>query len=189
LEEIMQASVYIAASLDGFIARANGDLDWLATGESVDSSEDYGYQEFWKTVDILVMGRHTYEKVLTFEAWPYGSKPVVVLSSTPVLIPPPLAASVVWLSGAPGEVIQRLAERGARHLYIDGGKTIQRFLAAGCIQQLIITRIPILLGSGIPLFGPLAHDIRLRHITTRQFANGFVQSQYEVAGAMPPNAR
>jgi dihydrofolate reductase len=65
LEEIMQASVYIAASLDGFIARANGDLDWLATGESVDSSEDYGYQEFWKTVDILVMGRHTYEKVLT----------------------------------------------------------------------------------------------------------------------------
>jgi dihydrofolate reductase len=96
---------------------------------------------------------------------------------------------VAWLSGTPGEVVQRLAERGARHLYVDGGKTIQRFLAAGCIQQLIITRLPILLGSGIPLFGPLTHEIGLRHITTRQFANGFVQSQYEVAGEMSPNAR
>jgi dihydrofolate reductase len=177
----MRASVYIATSLDGFIARANGDLDWLTAGESADSSEDYGYQEFLETVDVLVMGRHTYEKVLTFEAWPYGSKPVVVLSSQPVPIPPHLAASVVWLSGPPDAVVQRLAERGARHLYVDGGKTIQRFLAAGCIQQLIITRLPILLGNGIPLFGPLTHEIRLRHIVTRQFANGFVQSQYEVA--------
>ena len=178
----MQASVYIATSLDGFIARVNGDLDWLAAGESADSGEDYGYKEFLATVDILVMGRHTYEKVLTFEAWPYGSKPVVVLSGKPVPIPPHLAASVAWLSGAPGELVQRLAERGARHLYVDGGKTIQRFLAAGCIQQLIITRLPIILGSGIPLFGPQTHEIRLRHIATRQFANGFVQSQYEVVG-------
>jgi dihydrofolate reductase len=184
----MQASVYIATSLDGFIARANGDLDWLTAGESAGSSEDYGYQEFLQTVDILVMGRHTYEKALTFKAWPYGSKPVVVLSSQPVPIPPHLAASVAWLSGTPDEVMQRLAARGARHLYVDGGKTIQRFLAAGCIQQLIITRLPILLGSGIPLFGPLPHEIGLRHIATRQFANGFVQSQYEVAGAMPPHA-
>jgi len=175
-EETMQASVYIATSLDGFIARVNGDIDWLAGGGSADGGEDYGYQEFLETIDVLVMGRHTYEKALTFAAWPYGSTPVVVLSSTQVYIPQHLAASVESMSCAPGELVRRLSGRGARHLYVDGGKTIQGFLEAGLLQQLIITRIPMLIGSGIPLFGPLTHDIRLRHIETRQFANGLVQS-------------
>jgi dihydrofolate reductase len=181
-EEIMQASVYIATSLDGFIARVNGDIDWLPGGGSADGDEDYGYKEFLDTIDILVMGRHTYEKALTFAEWPYGSTPVVVLSSTQVHIPQHLATSVESLSCSPSELVRRLAERGARHLYVDGGKTIQGFLEAGLLQQLIITTIPILLGSGIPLFGPLTHDIRLRHIETRQFANGLVQSTYEVIG-------
>jgi len=176
----MKASVYIATSLDGFIARANGDIDWLSEGGSDGGGEDYGYKAFMETVDVLVMGRKTYEHVLTFAAWPYGSKPVVVLSSNPVPIPQPIAASVEVMACAPGEVVRRLARRGARHLYVDGGKTIQRFLEAGCLHQLIITRIPLLLGNGIPLFGPLTHDIRLWHINTRQFANGFVQSTYEV---------
>ena len=95
-------------------------------------------------------------------------------------VPEELASSVESLSCPPGELVSRLAGRGVTHLYIDGGKTIQRFLAAGLIQQLIITRLPILIGRGIPLFGSLEHDMRLRHIVTRQFANGLVQSTYEV---------
>jgi len=178
----MKASVFIATSLDGFIARANGDISWLGAGGSEDDGEDYGYKAFMDTVDILVMGRKTYEKVLTFETWPYGSKPVVVLSSKRISIPHSIAASVEWMSGAAGELLSCLAERGVRHLYVDGGKTIQNFLAAGCTQQLIITRIPILIGNGIPLFGPLTHDIRLRHIKTRAFASGLVQSTYDVMG-------
>jgi dihydrofolate reductase len=135
-----------------------------------------------ETIDVLVMGRHTYEKALAFAAWTYGSTPVVVLSSKQVHIPQHLAASVESMSCAPGELVRRLSERGARHLYVDGGKTIQEFLDAGLLQQLIITRMPILLGSGIPLFGPLTNDIRLRHIEARQIANGLVQSTYEVIG-------
>jgi len=177
----MRVSAFIATSLDGFIARANGDLDWLAGGERADSSEDYGYKAFMATVDVLVMGRHTYEKVLTFDEWPYGSTPVIVLSSTRVPIPARVAASVECMACPPGVLVRCLAERGVRHLYVDGGKTIQGFLEAGCIQQLIITSIPILIGSGIPLFGPLTHDIRLQHVETRQFPNGLLQSTYEVS--------
>jgi dihydrofolate reductase len=152
----------------------------LSGGGSVDGGEDYGYKALMETIDGLVMGRHTYEKTLTFAAWPYGSIPVVVLSSTQVHIPQHLAASVESMSCAPGELVRRLAGRGARHLYVDGGKMMQAFLDAGLLQQLIITRMPMLIGSGIPLFGPLTHDIRLRHIVTRQCANGLVQSTYEV---------
>lgn len=175
-------SVYIATSLDGFIARENGDIDWLSGGDSDGSDEDYGYKEFMDTVDVLVMGRNTYEKVLTFNEWPYGNKPVVVLSSGSVNIPERIAQSVESMSCSPAELVSQLSERGARHLYVDGGKTIQGFLDAGLIQQLIITRIPILIGRGIPLFGPLKRDIKLRHIETRQFASGLVQSKYEVIG-------
>jgi dihydrofolate reductase len=167
--------------LDGFIARENGDLDWLPAGGGVSADEDYGYKTFMSTVDALVMGRHTYEKVRTFGDWPYGDKPVVVLSTRQLTIPPFLAKSVESMSGTPAEVLARLAARGARHLYVDGGKTIQLFLDAGAIQRLIITRIPVLIGQGIPLFGPLQRDVRLRHIETRQYASGLVQSEYEVA--------
>jgi dihydrofolate reductase len=177
----MKASVYIATSLDGFIARANGEIDWLPGAEGEETGEDYGYQKFIESVDYLVMGRNTYELVLSFGEWPYTGTPVVVLSSRNLEIPDHLAGAVEWMSGSPGEVASRLAERGAQHLYIDGGQTIQGFLAAGLIQQLIITRVPVLIGSGIPLFGPLPHDIQWRHLETRSFANGLVQSRYEVA--------
>ena len=90
----MQTSVYIATSLDGFIARVNGDIDWFSGGGSGDGGEVYGYKAFLETIDVLVMGRHTYEKALTFAAWPYGSTPVVVLSSTQVYMPQHLAASM-----------------------------------------------------------------------------------------------
>ncbi|HEX9923527.1 MAG TPA: dihydrofolate reductase family protein [Anaerolineae bacterium] len=178
----MKASVYIATSLDGFIARANGAIDWLPGGEDEQTGEDYGYQKFIDSVDYLVMGRNTYELALSFDPWPYTGTPVVGLSSRPLEIPAHLTGAVEGMSGSPGEVVSRLAERGAKHLYVDGGKTVQGFLAAGLIQQLIITRIPVLIGDGIPLFGPLPHDIKLRHIETRSFPNGLVQSRYEVVG-------
>lgn len=175
----MKASVFIATSLDGFIARTNGDIDWL--GEPQEGGEDHGYQEFIDTVDFLVMGRNTYEKVLSFGVpWPY-EKPVVVLTHRPLDIADELASSVEAMSGSPADIIAQLRERGAQHLYVDGGKTIQAFLDAGLIQRLIITSIPVLLGDGIPLFGPLPHDIQLRHIATRTLEGGIVQSEYDIA--------
>jgi dihydrofolate reductase len=177
----MKASVFIATSLDGYIARENGDIDWLSAADGEGSAEDYGYQEFIDSVDVLVMGRNSFEKVLTFGKWPYGNKQVVVLSSRLLKIPADIADSVEHKSSSPNELVKELSTRGAKHLYIDGGKTIQGFLTAGLIQQIIITRIPILIGNGIPLFGPLNKDIKLRHIETRTFASGLVQSRYEIS--------
>jgi len=172
----MTASVFIATSLDGFIARANGDLDWLPP----DGGEPHGYDEFLAAVDALVIGRKTFETVLTFASWPYGEKPVFVLS-TRTLAPTPLGAVVERMSGHPADIMSQLAARGVHHVYVDGGITIQRFLQAGLIQRLIITRIPVLLGAGVPLFGTLQRDIVLRHVGTRQYASGLVQSEYVVA--------
>lgn len=172
----MKASVFVGTSLDGFIARANGSFDFLPPG----GGEPHGYDEFMTTVDALIIGRKTFETVLTFASWPYGEKPVFVLS-TRTLAPVPLGAVVERMSGAPAEIVAQLAARGIRHVYVDGGITIQRFLQAGLIQRLIITRVPVLIGNGIPLFGVTESDIVLRHVATRQYASGLVQSEYVVA--------
>jgi len=171
----MKASVFVGTSLDGFIARANGGLDFLPPG----GGEPHGYDEFMATVDALVIGRKTFETALTFGTWPYGEKPVIVLSTHP-LAPTPLGAVVERMSGAPVGIVSQLSGRGFRHIYVDGGITIQRFLQAGLIQRLIITRVPVLIGAGIPLFGTLQRDIVLRHVGTRQYASGLVQSEYIV---------
>lgn len=173
----MHCTVFIATSMDGYIAREDGAIDWLPTY----GDEDYGYHAFFRTVDALVMGRNTYELVRTFGEWPYGEKPLVVLSSRGVDIPPELEGTVESMSGTPTEVVERLAARGYEHLYIDGGKTVQRFLAEGLIDRMIITRIPVLIGAGIPLFGAVPRDIPLRHVRTNSYPNGLVQSEYEVA--------
>lgn len=179
----MKVSVYIATSLDGFIAREDGGLDWLPgaqEGDGDSGGEDYGYHEFMDSVDILVMGRNTYETVLGFGQWPYGDKQVVVLSSGQVDIPDDLAATVESRSCSPAELVKGLSESGAKHLYVDGGKTIQGFLNAGLISEIIITQVTVLIGSGIPLFGPLSGDKQLALIESRSFDNGFVQSKYRV---------
>jgi dihydrofolate reductase len=180
----IKVSVFIATSLDGFIARSNGDLDWLTGAESTSTEQDYGYQEFMDTVDTIVLGRNTFELVLTFDTWPYSGKNVVVLSSKPSAVPSHLVDEVEWLSLPPQRLAERLAAQGATHLYVDGGKTIQGFLRAGLIDELTITRVPVLIGTGVPLFGPLDHDVRLTHIATQQFENGFVQSKYRVSGIL-----
>jgi dihydrofolate reductase len=178
----MKTTVYIATSIDGFIARENGGIDWLPTGNNAEVGEDYGYQELMDSVDAIVMGRNTFELVLSFEEWAYGEKPVIVLSGQQMHIPDRLAKTVEWMEASPQTVIHNLAARGFEHLYIDGGKTIQGFLKEGLIQQLIMTKVPILIGAGIPLFGSIPHDVKLRHVRTRSFGNGLVQSEYEVAG-------
>jgi dihydrofolate reductase len=170
------ATVFVGVSLDGFIARPDGGLDWLPEG----GGEPHGYDELIASVDAIVIGRRTFETVLSLGPWPYGDKRVVVLSSRPVDLSAVEGGVVEHMSGPPADIVSRLAATGAHHLYVDGGITIQGFLRAGLIQRLIITRVPVLIGEGIPLFGALAADLRLRHVATRHFPSGLVQSEYHV---------
>ena len=172
----MTVSVFIGTSLDGFIARPDGRFDFLPEG----GGEPHGYDEFFASVDALVIGRNTYETVLAFPVWPYGNKRVVVLSSRALALSAARGAVLEQMSGPPAEIVAKLAASGAHHLYIDGGITIQRFLRAGLVQRLTITRVPVLIGEGIPLFGTLPADVRLRHVATQHYPSGLVKSEYAV---------
>lgn len=172
----MKASVFVGTSVDGFIARHNGDFDFLPEG----GGEPHGYAEFIATVDVLVIGRNTFDKVLTLKEWPYDDMRVVVLSSRELDSPGVRDLRVERMSGPPAEIVSRLSGSGAQHAYIDGGITVQQFLRAGLIQHLTITRVPVLIGQGIPLFGSLPHDVQLRHISTQAYASGLVKSEYQV---------
>lgn len=173
----MHASVFIGISVDGFIARLDGTLDFLPLG----GGEPHGYVEFMETVDAIVIGRKTFETVLTFPKWPY-EKPVFVLSSKPETLVVPNGAQCEIINATPEEVVAKLDRLGINHAYVDGGVTIQRFLAASLIQHLVITRVPVLIGEGIPLFGRLQHDIRLEHVETRSYRSGLVRSEYRISG-------
>jgi dihydrofolate reductase len=157
------------------MARPDGGLDWLPE----DGGEPHGYTEFVETVDALVIGRNTFEIVAAFETWPYRSKLVIVLSNRPLDLSS-VPGTAEQMAGPPAEIVAKLAARGIDHLYVDGGITIQDFLRAGLVERLIITRVPVLIGEGIPLFGPLPHDVRLDHIATRAYPSGLVQSEYRV---------
>ncbi len=170
----MNVSVFVGTSLDGFIARRNGDFDFLPA----DGGEPHGYDEFMATVDALVIGRNTFEKVLTLPTWPYGRKRVVVLSSRPIDLSAAAEGVVEQMSGTPAEIVARLGASGAQHLYVDGGITIQKFLCAGLVDRITITRVPVLVGDGIPLFGTLPRDLRLQHVATQQYPSGMVKSEY-----------
>jgi len=173
----MTVSVFVGTSVDGFIARPNGDFDFLPLG----GGEPHGYEEFIATVDALVIGRKTFETVLKLAEWPYGDKRVVVLSSRSIDLSAASGAIVEQMSGPPAEIVSKLTASGAHNLYVDGGITIQRFLRAGLVQRLTITRVPVLIGGGIPLFGTLTGDLRLRHIATQHYSSGLVKTEYEVA--------
>ncbi len=178
---VTECAVFVGVSLDGFIARSNGDLDWLM-GEGGGDSAEYGYNEFIADIDAIVMGRNTFEKVVTFGKWYYGNKRVVVLSNHPLDLS--LARThggvVEVMAGSPAAIVSKLAASGADRLYVDGGITIQQFLRAGLVHRLIISRLPVLIGNGIPLFGSLQLDIRLNHIATRTYPGGMVQSEYRI---------
>jgi dihydrofolate reductase len=180
----VQATVFVGTSVDGFIARENGAFDFLPA----DGGEPHGYEEFFASVDALVIGRKTYETVLAMsDEWYYGDKRVVVLSSRPLdfSVATRRGGRLEQMSGRPQEIVAKLAASGAQHLYVDGGFTIQEFLRAGLIDRLVITRVPVLIGTGISLFGAVPHDIRLEHVATRQYKTGLVQSEYRVVKQAP----
>ncbi|HLK05597.1 MAG TPA: dihydrofolate reductase family protein [Candidatus Acidoferrum sp.] len=172
----MKLSVFCGVSVDGFLARLDDTFDFLQTGEQ----EPHGFAEFLASIDVVVMGRRTFEVVLKLAHLAlYGNKPVIALSSRPLDFLPVQGTIMEQMSGEPTEVVRQLRARGFKHAYLDGGVTIQRFLAAGCVGRLVITRVPVLIGTGIPLFGPVPRDIRLRHVATHSYAGGLVQSEYE----------
>ena len=171
--------MFVGTSLDGFIARPNGTFDFLP-----EEPEPHGYEEFFASVGALVLGRKTYETALAFGQWPYGRKPVFVLSRQP-LAPAPEGAVVEHITGGPREILAQLSTRGIEHVYVDGGQTVQQFLQAGAIDRITITRVPVLIGSGISIFGVLDGDVRLQHIATRQYPSGLVQSEYVVLTQTP----
>ena len=177
----IKVSVYIATSLDGFIARSNGGLDWLDEANAmVSEGEDCGFAAFMNSVDTLLMGRKTFEKVLSFGECPYGDTPVIVLSRNQISFPDHLPSIVSHSSERPADLLNRLAGKGVQHVYVDGGLTIQGFLSEGLVDEITVTAIPALLGDGIPLFGAVESDIHLTHVRTTAFDFGFVQTTYSV---------
>jgi dihydrofolate reductase len=181
-------SVYVATSLDGFVARTDGSLDWLDEANSaVPENEDCGFRAFMELVDVLVMGRKTYEKVLSFGQWPYGETPVVVLSRNRISFPPGLPDIVTHSAETPEELLKRFSGGGVRHIYIDGANTIQRFLAKDLVDEITVTIIPVILGNGLPLFAPTADDIRLAHMHTTVYDFGYIQTTYAVKNVLRPS--
>ncbi len=171
----MKLSVFCGVSLDGFLARPDDTFDFLKAGEAV----PHGFTEFLNSVDVVVIGRRTFEVVRRLGHFAlYGNKQFVVLSSKPLDFSA-MNARAEQMSGTPPEIAARLESRGFQHGYVDGGITIQKFLAAGLIHRLVITRVPVLIGAGIPLFGPLPRDVSLRHVATQCYDGGLVQSEYE----------
>jgi len=169
----MQCSVFIATSLDGYIARRDGSIDWLEIVAT--PGEDYGFAAFYATVDVLVMGRTTYETALGFSEWPYAGKRVVVMTHRPG----ESRHGEEYVSGTPGELVRRLAAEGAKRVYVDGGTVIRQFLAEDLLDDLTISMIPIVLGDGLPLFGRGTGEHRLALAGVQHWPTGLVQLRYE----------
>lgn len=175
-----KVSVFIATSVDGYIARPDGDVSWLEAGEPIGGGDDAGYGAFFSSIDVLVMGRGSFDKVLEFDPWPYGTKPVIVLSKSLTTVPDHLQDTVRIESLSPQALLDTLAQEGYTHIYLDGGQVIQSFLREGLVDAMTLTTIPILIGAGRPLFGALDADITLRLVESKSWHNGFVQSTYQV---------
>ncbi|MDA3947046.1 MAG: dihydrofolate reductase family protein [Helicobacteraceae bacterium] len=175
----MRISVFIATSLDGYIAKPDGNIDWLMEKRYKLEGEDFGYSELYDACDLLVMGRNSYEKVASFDEWPYPGKRVIILSRSLETLPEPIG-KVELFGGSVSELMETLRMENKKYLYIDGGQVIQSFLKEGVVTDITITTIPILLGEGIRLFGTLPKEKNLKLIAAQGYENGFVQSRYEV---------
>ena len=177
----MKNYVYIAQSLDGYIAGPNGELDWL---EDIDNPEqsDLGFAGFMNTIDALIMGKNTFEKVLSFGMWPY-EKPVFVASASLSSLPSSVEGKAFLLKGTPKDMVIGLKEKGHKNLYIDGGAVIQSFLSENLIDEFIVTTVPVLLGNGIPLFGSLPKYVKLNLVGSEVLLNQLVKTHYRVVKA------
>ena len=170
--------VFIARSLDGYIADKKGGIDWLHSVPNPDNL-DMGYNKFMERIDAIVMGRKTFEVVLGFEIpWPY-IKPVYVVSSTVKSIPKELDGKVELVNGTVKEILQYINGKGAKRLYVDGGKLVQSFLKEDLIDEMIISTIPVLIGGGAPLFGELEKTLQFEHIKSQVFLNAITQDTYK----------
>ncbi len=170
-----RCSVFIATSLDGYIARPDGGIDWLSIVET--PGEDYGFQEFFDSVDVVLLGRNSYDVVLGFPEWYYPGKRVIVLTHRPT----ESRHGEEFYTGDVEALVRQLSESGARRIYVDGGAVIQQFLKAGLIDDMTISVIPILLGSGIRLFAGGEPEARLTLSSTQSWPSGLVQLRYQLA--------
>jgi dihydrofolate reductase len=173
----MQCSVFIAASLDGFIARPDGTIDWLSRVER--PGEDYGYRKFHDSIDTVIVGRKTYELALRFPSWPYQGKRCIVLTHQTRQS----KHGEEFHDRPPAMLVARLAAEQARRAYVDGGQVIRQFLAAGLITDLTLSIIPILLGEGVPLFGKTGPDLPLTLVSSRAYDSGLMQLEYRLPGS------
>ena len=184
----MKCSVYIATSVDGYIAMPDGGVDWLHTMGNLEAdlgSEDMGWQSFIESVDCMIMGRKSMEAIanmnLTPEQWPYGDMKIVVLSRTVTIPPTSFHGETEMYSGDIRQLIKDLDARGYKHAYIDGGETITSFIELGLINEMTITQVPVLLGDGIALFGKVNRQVKLEKPVVLAFSNEFVQVKYTVS--------
>lgn len=184
----MKSSVFIATSMDGFIAKNDGSVDWLHTAGNPEADmgdqADMGFADFMASVDCMIMGRKCMEMIssmnLTPEQWPYGDTRIIALSNTLKEAPENVKDKVEMYSGDLNDLIAALESDGFNHAYIDGGKTIQAFINLGLINEMTITRAPVLLGEGLPLFGKINRDIKLEQTQSTVFANDFIQEKFVV---------
>jgi len=167
-----RCSVFIATSIDGYIARPDGTFDFLSIVER--PGEDYGFAEFFATVDALVIGRNTYETALAFPEWPYAGKRCIVLTHRET----PSVHGEQFFAGEPAALVDQLALSGAQRLYVDGGAVIRQFVREGLIDDMTLAIVPVLLGSGIPLFGSALPEQRLHLHSSKAFESGLVQLCY-----------
>ena len=183
----MKCSVYIATSADGYIATPDGGVDWLHTAGNLEAdmgSEDMGFQSFMDSVDCMIMGRKCMEMIssmnLTPKQWVYGDMRIVVLSNTVKEPPENLRGKVEMYSGDIQDLIVKLESSGFKHAYIDGGSTITSFINLKLINEMTITKAPVLLGEGIPLFGKINKSVKLENAKASAFPNDFIQIKYSV---------
>lgn len=180
---------FLGLSQDGFIARPDDGLDWLGGGPPPEEGrprEDYGFKAFFDSVDALAMGRRTFDVVSRFESWFYGTKPVYVLTSRPgVAEATPEGATVLPVSGSLDDLSAKLRADGREHVYVDGGRLVSSFLLRGWLDRLTMTRVPVVIGAGIPLFQGIDRDIRLKHVETRSWEDGSVQSTFILPAGQP----
>lgn len=176
----VRVSVFMATSLDGYIARSDGDVSWLDEIEPIEGGDDAGFGVFFDSIDVLVMGRGSFEKVLEFDNWPYGTKPVIVLSKSLTEVPIKLRDRVRIDDSTPKELVEKLLQGGYKHIYLDGGKVVQSFLRDGLVDDMTLTTIPVLIGDGLPLFGNIKKDFKLRLMKSQSWDNGLVQSKYQI---------
>ncbi|MGF1767103.1 dihydrofolate reductase family protein [Enterovibrio makurazakiensis] len=174
----MKIVAYMAQSLDGFIAGVNGELDWLETIENPEGS-DFGFAEFMDSVDALLMGRNTFEKVLSFGMWPYN-KPVYVASNSLLEVPEELACKAHIISGELQSMLSQMQQQGINTVYLDGGKLFQSALRSGVLNEMTITSVPVALGQGISLFGDLENQVQLKLESSEVLLNQLVKTKYRV---------